>query len=484
MFTNNLVFIPKRFSTEKCGFIEGFHRKKPNFDVYYITHPEVHTTCKNQLGYVGKHPNVEFPGKNTLFITQGTKNIHLDKENNEDIHVTQIRYEYEAFRNSKLVSEGDKIYGILLGELAEKISESRAIVNENNTGVFYWFFALLNIIIKIFTKLNPVIKNCTTLTYIQSSVKSLKWIANHLESEKKFTPQLGNLCLAKCIDILLGVAFIWLCLPYKCIVTSNLHYISQGSVTHLRELLLYLMGSPIGLKLNYAFNHSLGKFFFYHINLWKVFLQAMQPILEANFQLLLLPALFGVSYQLAIICDIISLATFHVYCIYVYAARLFSLQVKGLISLWRLFIGRKFNPLRNRVDSCEYSSNQLFIGTLGFTLLLFLYPTTALYYTVFAAFRIITLVIHTLFSKLKDSISSIPLYIVILWIFKSSSIAGTLHMQLIESSNSNNVIEITLAPLSLTESIEKFSSTVKDNNTQINHSLSTIISRLLIGQLV
>ncbi|ENN80736.1 hypothetical protein D910_07981 [Dendroctonus ponderosae] len=247
MFTNNLVFIPKRFSTEKCGFIEGFHRKKPNFDVYYITHPEVHTTCKNQLGYVGKHPNVEFPGKNTLFITQGTKNIHLDKENNEDIHVTQIRYEYEAFRNSKLVSEGDKIYGILLGELAEKISESRAIVNENNTGVFYWFFALLNIIIK---------------------------------------------------------------------------------------------------------------------------------------------------------------------------------------------------------------------------------------------FRIITLVIHTLFSKLKDSISSIPLYIVILWIFKSSSIAGTLHMQLIESSNSNNVIEITLAPLSLTESIEKFSSTVKDNNTQINHSLSTIISRLLIGQLV
>lgn len=149
MFTNTLVFLPKQFSSEKCGFIEGFHRKKANFDVYYITHPEVHTTCKNHLGYVGKHPIEDFPGENTLFITQGTKNIHIDKENNEDIHVTQIRYEYEALRNSKLVSEDDKIYGILLRELTEKISESKPKVNENNTGIFYWFTALLNIIIKV-----------------------------------------------------------------------------------------------------------------------------------------------------------------------------------------------------------------------------------------------------------------------------------------------------------------------------------------------
>lgn len=63
--------------------------------------------------------------------------------------------------------------------------------------------------------------------------------------------------------------------------------------------------------------------------------------------------------------------------------RLYGVQVRGLISLWRLFIGRKQNPLRHRVDSCQYSHHQLFIGTLAFTILLFLLPTTMLYYAVF-----------------------------------------------------------------------------------------------------
>lgn len=57
--------------------------------------------------------------------------------------------------------------------------------------------------------------------------------------------------------------------------------------------------------------------------------------------------------------------------------------MKGLTSLWRLFIGRKYNPLRDRVDSHQYTHHHLFIGTLGFTVLLFLLPTTFLYYCVF-----------------------------------------------------------------------------------------------------
>lgn len=64
--------------------------------------------------------------------------------------------------------------------------------------------------------------------------------------------------------------------------------------------------------------------------------------------------------------------------------RLYSLQVSGLVALWRLFLGRKHNPMRGRVDSCQYSPDQLFVGTLAFTILLFLFPTTFMYYIVFA----------------------------------------------------------------------------------------------------
>jgi len=43
-------------------------------------------------------------------------------------------------------------------------------------------------------------------------------------------------------------------------------------VQTLRELLVFLSGSPAGLKLNGALNDVLGCFFLYHINLWWTFL--------------------------------------------------------------------------------------------------------------------------------------------------------------------------------------------------------------------
>lgn len=63
--------------------------------------------------------------------------------------------------------------------------------------------------------------------------------------------------------------------------------------------------------------------------------------------------------------------------------RLYNLQLRALSSLWRLFRGKKWNVLRRRVDSAVYDVDQLFLSTLLFTILLFLLPTTALFYAVF-----------------------------------------------------------------------------------------------------
>lgn len=81
------------------------------------------------------------------------------------------------------------------------------------------------------------------------------------------------------------------------------------------------MGSPVGLKLNHAFNNALGHFFLYHITLWKTFLIVTNPFLKTTFALVYWLATFGFSFQAALAADIFNLATFHVYCIYVYAAR-------------------------------------------------------------------------------------------------------------------------------------------------------------------
>ncbi|XP_066261740.1 phosphatidylinositol N-acetylglucosaminyltransferase subunit Q isoform X2 [Euwallacea similis] len=472
---NTLIFIPNGFSTEESGFIEGFYKAHSNFEVYYITKTRVFSTCKNHIGYVGKILNGDFLGKKTIFIQQGTKNIQVNHDSKTAGSVTEVYYDIEAFKMNNLSCCKDGDSGVVFNDLSEKLADSLQRTNGNKRWLYHWWLIL------IFSKLRSVIKNCAILTHIESNIKTTSWFLSSLE-QGKYTPTHFNLCFAKLIDLALGLIFFYLGLKFKCEIISQFHFISQDFVTHLRELLIYLMGSPIGLKLNYAFNHSLGKFFFYHINLWRVFLQAMQPLLEANFTVLLLPAFLGLSYQVAVVCDITSLATFHIYCIYVYAARLYSLQIKGLTTLSRLFIGRKYNPLRNRVDSCDYSSTQLFIGTLGFTILLFLLPTTLMYYTVFVAFRLATLGVHTVFNKLKNWVSNIPLYIFVIWVFRSSSIAGAPHLSWIPGTGENAQIKVQLAPLSLGESLHRFSHTVKYYEGVL--SLGTIVTHVFSGQRV
>lgn len=45
-----------------------------------------------------------------------------------------------------------------------------------------------------------------------------------------------------------------------------------------------------------------------------------RPFLELTFQVYMFIGIFGLSYQIAILEDVLVIVSFHVYCIYVYAA--------------------------------------------------------------------------------------------------------------------------------------------------------------------
>ncbi|KAJ6795940.1 N-acetylglucosaminyl-phosphatidylinositol biosynthetic protein gpi1-like isoform X7 [Iris pallida] len=62
---------------------------------------------------------------------------------------------------------------------------------------------------------------------------------------------------------------------------------------------------------------------------------------------------------------------------------LYSRQIHALASLWRLFRGRKWNPSRKRLDSYDYCVEQHVVGSLLFTPLLLLLPTTSVFYMFF-----------------------------------------------------------------------------------------------------
>lgn len=67
-----------------------------------------------------------------------------------------------------------------------------------------------------------------------------------------------------------------------------------------------------------------------------------------------------------------------------YFSRLYNVQLRGLLALGRFFRGKKWNPLRKRVDHTTSSVDQLFVGSMIFMIFVFLLPTTLTFYAVFA----------------------------------------------------------------------------------------------------
>jgi len=193
------------------------------------------------------------------------------------------------------------------------------------------------------------------------------------------------------LDMLLGLCLAHLLRRLFVTPQRSIDFALEGAdlVVHgLRRLITWLMGAPAGLKLNSVLSHSLGKFFLYHIHLWRTFLHVITPYVSHCLHMGLKwswSSSVGFCIQLSFAQDVFNVITFHVHCFYAYARRIFVSQSSALMSLWRLFRGKKYNPLRNRVDSSSHENvEQLFVGTLAFTILLFLYPTTLVYYAVFA----------------------------------------------------------------------------------------------------
>ena len=152
----------------------------------------------------------------------------------------------------------------------------------------------------------------------------------------------GNVGISILIDIILGLLVI-------CFVFSNQHclYISSWLIgqkyniaEHLSSLLKWLMGAPAGLKLNIPLNQFLGNFYIYHVYLWTNYLYFIEAYLPTIILCCTLAGCLGVTFLLALLCDLLLVLTVHIYCFYIYAARLFCLEIHVLASLLRLFTGK------------------------------------------------------------------------------------------------------------------------------------------------
>ncbi|KAJ1660908.1 pig-Q [Dispira simplex] len=195
------------------------------------------------------------------------------------------------------------------------------------------------------------------------------------------------------------------------VIHSRLHYYA---VTSLESMIEWLMGWPAGMKLNPQLDPFLGELFLWLIRLWTELIHPAKPVTLFLVQLIGRCGILGASIQVALLSDYISIVTLHIYWFYAVAARIYHWQLSILYSLMNLFRGRRINPLRCRVDSCNYELDQLLLGTILFSLVFFLFPTIAVYYLTFAISRVGIIVIQGALEMIMAALNHFPFFALVL----------------------------------------------------------------------
>ncbi|KAJ8767432.1 hypothetical protein K2173_017476 [Erythroxylum novogranatense] len=191
------------------------------------------------------------------------------------------------------------------------------------------------------------------------------------------------------VDLLLGNLFGFILLHHQesaCLVLKT--FADDITNEFLRSGCVWLMGVPAGFKLNTELAGVLGMISLNIIQVWST-VWILIGWLTIHFikGLALFGILLGATVPAALIIDLISLATLHVSTIYWGVSLIYSWQIKALAALWRLFRGRKWNPLRQRLDSYDYTVKQHIVGSLLFTPLLLLLPTVSAFYIFFTILK-------------------------------------------------------------------------------------------------
>jgi len=180
----------------------------------------------------------------------------------------------------------------------------------------------------------------------------------------------------------------------------------------MRQWLRWLADEPAGLKLNAELSHVIGGLAVEAVSAWEsavgaVAVRAGPAILAGA-----LVSCFGVTFALAAVSDVLSVASLHLWSLQATLAAVHGAVSGVLLSLWLLFRAKKRNPLRNRVDSLDThrpeSAGRLLVGTMLFACALLLAPTTATFHLFLSAAWALCLACSAALWALRTALSDLP----------------------------------------------------------------------------
>ena len=187
---------------------------------------------------------------------------------------------------------------------------------------------------------------------------------------------------------------------------------------------IWLMGVPIGLKLNNGLASFLGTVILTILKLWNVF-TSYGSLLEGMILVLIsFCGVLGCTSLIAMMHDILLFVVPHVWLLYSFFSRLHQGQMYVSKSLWYLFRGKKNNRIRKRVDTLDSSLDQQLVGTILFACVLFLSLTPFVFYCFWGSIWLSVLCVHALLWFVYSFICTLPLYEMYLYMFVSRTTGG------------------------------------------------------------
>mmetsp|Transcript_21878 Transcript_21878/g.36128 ORF Transcript_21878/g.36128 Transcript_21878/m.36128 type:complete len:496 (+) Transcript_21878:39-1526(+) len=203
----------------------------------------------------------------------------------------------------------------------------------------------------------------------------------------------GAARLKHALDFVLGIVGCALILLHAEMLEQALSVVLD-SHGRLRTATLWLESFPAGFKLNVPLTRNMGHELLLLLEYWDTHI--LQTVLGSVGQrtlilqcLALVSLVFGLTTFLAVLVDVVRFFTLDLAVIHTFFAKVHQFQLYMLSSLWKLFRGKKHNPLRQRTDTMEYDSMQLLVGMLAFTFVLFLFTTILVYHAFFGTVYIL-----------------------------------------------------------------------------------------------
>ena len=216
--------------------------------------------------------------------------------------------------------------------------------------------------------------------------------------------------------------------PHRDIFSVILKYVKELYVhstqlmkSHVRNL---LTSRPAGVKLNTQLATMLGQMSLAGIEWWTDVLGIVEFLGQYLLIAVAVIGSFGISFALSLMYDLLSILSSQLVLFYLMSARVYAMELGAILSLFRLFRGKKRNVLRNRIDSCDYSMEQIVLGTFMFTLLCFLFPTIAAYYLSFAMVSLLVAAGHVCIQTVITLLNDLPIWNLTIHVISRGEING------------------------------------------------------------